>query len=181
MLILTCVTYLTIFLLNPYLGGGEDIYGNGALNRSNLNSIGNATVQNKNAFSLSNQFSPNFASSDSSSPGSTAPRRPPRSKHDLALSVNGCCPASPNVIRKTNGETNMSLEDTLLPSKEAPNRLLIGTQMLQSNQNSKYMSNNSSTHQTPYHHLNGVYNGQNGIQATKEIKSDKVRYIDVID
>ena len=75
----------------------------------------------------------------------------------------------------------MSLEDTLLPSKEAPNRLLIGTQMLQSNQNSKYMSNNSSTHQTPYHHLNGVYNGQNGIQATKEIKSDKVRYIDVID
>ena len=77
----------------------------------------------------------------------------------------------------------MSLEDTLLPSKEAPNRLLIGTQMLQSNQNSKYMSNNSNVYQTPHYpnHLNGGFNGQNGIQRTREVNSDKVRYIDVID
>merc|ERR1712223_38932 len=107
-----------------YQGGGEDIYGNGASNGGNQNSIGNATVQNKNTFSISNHFSPNFASSDSSSPGSTAPRRPPRSKHDLALSVNGCSAASPNVNRKINGAANKSLDDTLLPSKEAPNRLL---------------------------------------------------------
>ena len=87
------------------------------------------------------------------------------------------------MTRKTNGETNMSLEDTLLPSKEAPNRLLIGTQMLQSNQNSKYTTINSTVHQTPHYqnHFNGGFNGQNGIQTTREVNSNKVRDIDSID
>ena len=127
---------------------------------------------------MANQFSPNFASSDSSSPGSTAPRRPPRSKHDLALSVNGCSPASPNVMRKTNGETIKSTEDTLLPSKEAPNRLLIGTQMLQNNQNNKLMSNIPVVRQAPSRYQNNsnvAYYGRNGIQSSRDCQSDKVR------
>lgn len=133
---------------------------------------------NKNTSALLNQFSPNFASSDSSSPGSTAPRRPPRSKHDLALSVgNGYSPASPNIIRKgTNKETNISIQDALLPSKEAPSRLLIGTQMLQSNQNNKYyLSNHSSKSQPPLryqNHSNGIYtNKQNDVDMATNMKS----------
>ena len=159
-----------------FVGGGEDIYGNGTPNPT---SIVNMAVQNKNFSAISNQFSPNFASSDNSSPGSTAPRRPPRSKHDLALSVgNGCSPSSPNVTRKgMNGETNTSsIQDTLLPSKEAPSRLLIGTQMLQSNQNNKYnnLSNNSKHPPSRYqNHTNGIYNNkQNDVQMAKNMRSN---------
>ena len=41
------------------------------------------------------------------------------------------------------------------------------------------MSNNSTVHQTPHYqkNFNGVYNGQNGIQVTREVNSDKVRHI----
>ena len=121
------------------MGGGEDIYGNGIT----------SGMSNKN---LSSHFSPGFANSDSSSPGSTAPRRPPRSKHDLALSpANGCSPVSPCMERKQSqiDETRKAqIDHVMLPSKEAPNRLLIGTQMLQGTQNNKHVATNTTSYQS---------------------------------
>ena len=106
-------------------------------------------MSNKN---LSSHLSPGFANSDSSSPGSTAPRRPPRSKHDLALSpANGCSPVSPCMERKQSqiDETRKAQTDhVMLPSKEAPNRLLIGTQMLQGTQNNKHVATNTTSYQS---------------------------------
>ena len=106
-------------------------------------------MSNKN---LSSHFSPGFANSDSSSPGSTAPRRPPRSKHDLALSpANGCSPISPCMERKQSqiDETRKAqIDHVMLPSKEAPNRLLIGTQMLQGTQNNKHVATNTTSYQS---------------------------------
>ena len=106
-------------------------------------------MSNKN---LSSHFSPGFANGDSSSPGSTAPRRPPRSKHDLALSpANGCSPVSPSMERKQsqNDEARKAqIDHVMLPSKEAPNRLLIGTQMLQGTQNNKHVPTNTTSYQS---------------------------------
>ena len=80
-------------------------------------------------------------------------------------------------MRKTNGEPNTLNEDTLLPSKEAPNRLLIGTQMLQNNQNNKLMSNIPVVRQAPSRYQNSsniAYYGRNGIQMSRDCQSDKV-------
>jgi hypothetical protein len=120
-------------------GGGEDIYGNGIT----------SGMSNKN---WSGHFSPGFANSDSSSPGSTAPRRPPRSKHDLALSpANGCSPVSPCMERKQsqNDEAHKAqINHVTLPSKEAHSRLLIGTQMLQGTQNNKHVTATATSYQS---------------------------------
>ena len=106
-------------------------------------------MSNKN---LSNHFLPGFANSDSSSPGSTAPRRPPRSKHDLALSpANGCSPVSPCMERKQsqNDEAHKAqINHVTLPSKEAHSRLLIGTQMLQGTQNNKHVAATATSYQS---------------------------------
>ena len=45
------------------------------------------------------------------------------------------------------GDRNVSNEYVTLPSKEAPHRVLIGTQMLQGNQNNKHPNIISQLHQ----------------------------------
>ena len=166
----------TNFLFLIYFpGGGEDIYGNGS-STGQPTSIGNIAVH-RDVTSISSHFSPSFASSDGSSPGSTAPRRPPRSKHDLSLSsVNGGFPVSPTIIRKTNGELNQEADHVVLPSKEAPSRLLIGTKMLQGSQSNKYLTNNtpSYTLQSPFQSdTNGRNYCSKGVKTTDDVKLKK--------
>ena len=40
------------------------------------------------------------------------------------------------------------IDHVMLPSKEAPNRLLIGTQMLQGTQNNKHVATNTTSYQS---------------------------------
>ena len=99
------------------------------------------------------------------------------SKHDLSLSsVNGGFPVSPTIIRKTNGELNQEADHVVLPSKEAPSRLLIGTKMLQGSQSNKYLTNNtpSYTLQSPFQSdTNGRNYCSKGVKTTDDVKLKK--------
>ena len=92
-------------------------------------------------------------------------------------SVNGGFPASPTIIRKTNGDLNQEADHVVLPSKEAPSRLLIGIKMLQGSQSNKHLTNNSPsyTSQSPFqNHPNGRNFYSKGVKATDEVKLEKV-------
>ena len=125
------------------------MYGNGISNGfpssiQRLSSLNNPAAPN------GPQVSSPFSNSNGSSPGSTFPRRPPRSKHDLSLPpIKGGVTASTSIsmtgVRV--GERNVSNEYVTLPSKEAPHRVLIGTQMLQGSQNNKHPNIISQLHQ----------------------------------
>ena len=127
------------------------------------------------------QFLPHLLNSNNSSPGSTFPRRPPRSKHDLSLPP--LCSNGGNAVTMSYSRLQKSCQDSstreVIPSQEAPHRVLIGTQMLQGSHNCKgpsYIQQLMPQAAPVMSYNNGMQGQQNGNNqsGTMSTKSGKI-------
>lgn len=136
--------------MDDYQGGGEDIFATSKTKEQLYMEAKDILAMVSNGSNSGKRFPPDYVNlaAGGISPGSTGPRRPPKSKHDRDpnspttqvlhshFNIRPCHLCSTCFNLALSQYLQGSHDHPKLPSQEATNRLLIGTTMLNGNRKS---------------------------------------------